>query len=322
MKNFKYIPAESLEKASQKKDDSVLMAGGTDLLGMIKDDLLTPETVINLKSLKELKNIRYNAGKGLEIGALATITELAENSDVQKRFPVLVQTCKEIASPQLRNVGTVGGNLCQRPRCWYYRGEFNCLRKGGDTCFAVDGENKFHCVVGGGPCYIVHPSDLAVSLLALDASLEIFSNGKLKTVPIDDFFILPEQNETKENILEPGEIVTKIIVPEIPAGSKCAFIKFKERASWDFAVVSLGILLNTNGSTIKNGRIVFGGVAPRPWIDTALNTKLTGAATDEKNLKSLADSALLEAEPMSKNDYKIILVRNLLKQALIDLSKN
>ncbi len=320
MKTFQYINPKNLKEAAKDNTKSALKSGGTDLLGMMKDGLQEPEEIINLKNLKELDYIKYQAEKDLEIGALTTIAGLAENKDVIKHFPLLVQAAREIASPQLRNTGTVGGNLCQRPRCWYFRGEFDCLRKGGDTCFAVDGENKFHCIVGGGPCFIVHPSDLAVALLALDAKVDIYSDGKTKTIPINDFFIFPEDDETKENILKPGEILTRISIPEMAAGSVSQFIKFKERASWDFAVVSLGIVLQKNGSAIKDGKIAFGGVAPRPWLDKKLNERLAGTGADEKSLKTLADMALTDAEPMAKNDYKIILARNLLKQALMELT--
>ena len=212
---FNYIQPKSLEEAVKFGETAQLYAGGTDLIGLMKDDIIQSEKVINLKNLKGLDKIEDKGSKGLEIGPLVKIADLIENNIVQEKYPLLVQTAKEIASPQLRNMGTVGGNICQRPRCWYYRGDFDCIRKGGDTCFAVGGENKFHCIIGGGPCFIVHPSDLAVALLALDAKIEITSKDGQKTVPVNDFFILPEEDATKENILKSSEIVTKIIIPLI-----------------------------------------------------------------------------------------------------------
>ena len=217
-------------------------------------------------------------------------------------------------------MGTVGGNICQRPRCWYYRGDFDCIRKGGDTCYAVGGENKYHCIIGGGPCFIVHPSDLAVALLALDAKIEITSENGQKTVPVNDFFILPEDDETKENILEPGEIVTKIIIPEQAKGFKTTYIKFKERSSWDFAVVSVAAVLKTDGNMIKNGKLAFGGVAPHPWMEAEINQKLTGLNTDEASVDAFTSSLFHNAEPMEKNEYKVILARNLVKRIIDNLA--
>ena len=313
---FSYIQPKSIEEAVKFGDTAQLYAGGTDLIGLMKDDIIQTDKVINLKNIKGLDKIEDKSSKGIEIGSLVKIVDLIENKIIQEKCPLLIQTAKEIASPQLRNMGTIGGNICQRPRCWYFRGDFDCIRKGGDTCFAVGGENKYHCIIGGGPCYIVHPSDLAVALLALDAKIEITSKSGQKTVPVNDFFILPENDETKENILKPGEVVTKIIVPKQNDNLKTAYIKFKERASWDFAVVSVAAILETDGNMIKKGKLAFGGVAPRPWMNMDINSKLSGLKTDEASVDVFTSSLFKDAEPMEKNEYKVILARNLVKRII------
>ena len=324
MNSFKYQQPKSLQDAGkfllQNKGLSLPFAGGTDVLGLIKNNIEKPENLVNLKLIKGLGNITYIAGKELRIGALVKLFEIAEHPVVKKNFTVLAQAVKETASPQFRNIATLGGNLCQRPRCFYFRGDFHCLRKGGDICYAVDGQNKYHCIVGGGPCYIVHPSDSAVALLALNAQVSIYSNGKSRTIPLKDFFILPAVNHTKENILKQGEILEEIIIPEPPNGSKSEYIKFKERAVWDFAVVSVAAVVKKSGDRIENGSVAFGGVAPVPWRIDELNKKLKGLSIKEEDLETFSKLFFKNAFALEKNGYKIPLARNLMKRILINLT--
>jgi xanthine dehydrogenase YagS FAD-binding subunit len=326
MKDFAYLQPETLTDASKLLEntfeESLPYAGGTDLLGMMKNDLAAPEKVVNLKSIPGLTEIKYNPGKGLSIGALVRVAQIASDKTIQEKFTVLAQAAQKVASPQLRNMGTIGGNLCQRPRCWYFRGDFHCLRKGGDMCYAVDGENKYHCIIGGSPCFIVHPSDTAVALLALNASLKIFKGKKSREVPLSDFFVLPEQNILRENILEPGEIVTEIMVPETPGNAKSQYIKFIERGAWDFAMVSVAAVIRNSGTQIQSGRIVFGGVAPVPWLEKEVSNRLSGFTVNEQNLKQIGEIALKEATPLEHNGYKLILARNLLKRVLTNLTES
>jgi xanthine dehydrogenase YagS FAD-binding subunit len=323
MQTFKYVQPKNLSDATgiSEKDGNaaVLFAGGTDVLGLIKNDIISPSEVINLKSIPGLNNIVYSDGEGLTIGALTTIAEIAEHPVIMKKFTVLSDAAKEVASPQLRNVGTIGGNVCQRPRCWYYREEFDCIRKGGDICYAIGGENKYHCVVGGGPCYIVHPSDIAVALVALNAEFTITNGNDFRKVPADKFFVLPEQNSLQENILKPGEILTEIFIPDLPSSTSSRYIKFTERNVWDFAIVSVAAVVNINGDKINSAKIVFGGVAPIPWIDEDLNSMLSGMELSDKSIDAAAANTLMDAEPMEKNEYKIPLARNLVKKVLKDL---
>jgi xanthine dehydrogenase YagS FAD-binding subunit len=323
MQTFKYVQPKSLSDAagiSEKEGDAaVLFAGGTDVLGLIKNDIISPSEVINLKSIPGLDKIKPTSRLGLKIGALTTVNEIAENPVIMKKFAVLSEAAREVASPQLRNVGTIGGNVCQRPRCWYYREEFDCIRKGGDICYAIGGENKYHCVVGGGPCYIVHPSDIAGALVALNAEFTITNGKDLRNVSADKFFVLPEQNSLQENILKPGEILTEIFIPDFPFGANSRYIKFTERNVWDFAIVSVAAVVNKSGNKINSAKIVFGGIAPIPWIDEDLNSMLSGMELSDKSIDTAAANTLMDAEPMEKNEYKIPLARNLVKKVLKDL---
>jgi len=323
MNTFEYHQPKNLEEAqklgSSGWNDNRLFAGGTDVLGLLKDDIEQPENLINLKTIPGLDKIEYKKGVGLKIGSLVKISSIATHPVIRENFRVLAEAAESVASPQLRNVGTLGGNLCQRPRCWYFRGEFPCLRKDGSECFAVDGENKYHCIIGGEACYIVHPSDTAVALLALDAQLSIYSNGKTKTVSIDDFFILPGDDIMHENILQPGEIVTEIIIPEPKVKVESHYLKFTERGAWDFAIVSVAVVVEKSGNHIKSARVAWGGIAPKPWQDTEFYKKLQGVTMDDINLKKVMDTILKEARPLEQNGYKVILTKNLTRKALLDL---
>lgn len=323
MKAFAYLQPDDLSQASailQKEAQAIPFAGGTDVLGLLKDDILAPDKVVNLKSLPGLKQIVYQAGTGLTIGALTTVADIAEHPLIREKFTILHEAAREVASPQLRNVGTLGGNLCQRPRCMYFRGDFHCIRKGGDICYAVQGHNKYHCVTGGGPCFIVHPSDLAVALLALQAEVQIFAGKKSRALPLSEFFVLPEKDPEHETVLKSGEIVTGVFVPELPPGSRSGYVKFRERAAWDFAVVSVGAVIRKQGDSIRGGHLAFGGVAPVPWQERELQRRLPGTQTDETSLAELCRDILKTADPLDMNAYKIMLTRNLTKRLLLRLT--
>ncbi len=316
MNPFTYLQPETLDEAAKaltdNKEKAIPYSGGTDALVLLKDDLINPEFVVNLKKIKNLDKIEYTPGKGLRIGALVKIDDIANHPKLKEKYAILSEAARDIASPQLRNMGTVGGNLCQRPRCEYFRETFDCLRKGGDMCYAYDGHNKLHCIVGGGPCYIVHPSDLAVAFLALDAEVAIHSKNNPRTIPISEFYILPEDDYTKETVLQPDEFVKEIIVKDLPEGTRSGYFKFMERAVWDFAVVSLGLVLEPNGNSIKKGRAAFGGVAPKPWLEEKVTSKLNNFTPNEQNINELAERAFTDAEPLEHNEYKIPLSRNIL----------
>jgi xanthine dehydrogenase YagS FAD-binding subunit len=323
MKNFIYKQPKNLRDAGQvfkKMPEAVPYGGGTDLLGLIKDGTVSPDQLVDLKHIPGMSKIKYSAGKGLTIGALVKVAEVADHPVIKKKYPALAQAAQAVASPQLRNMGTIAGNLCQRPRCWYFRGHFDCIRKGGDTCFAVEGENKFHCIIGGGPCFIVHPSDTAVALLALDASLSIFLNNKRRKLALKDFFVLPDKDAMHENVLQPGELITEILVPDVKSDTHSAFIKASEREVWDFATVSAAVVWQGSKSRVESGKVVLGGVAPVPWHEQEVSRGLSGIALNETSVEQLAAKALKNAEPMTQNSYKVQLARNLIKRLLQDAS--
>jgi xanthine dehydrogenase YagS FAD-binding subunit len=322
MKSFEYLQPETIKAASkhlQKNNNSFPYAGGTDLLGLMKDEIIEPNQLVNLKNIGKYNSIEYNESEGLKIGALAKLSEIEEHPIVKEKYKVLAEAIAEIATLQLRNVGTLGGNICQRPRCFYFRGDYDCIRKGGDTCFAITGNNKFHCIIGGGPCYIVHPSDTAVALIALDAKFKVFNGKEEKLISAKDFFILPEVDDTRENILNKGDLLLGIIVPAVRNKLVGKYIKIKERGAWDFAMVSIAGVFNKEGNQIKNGKIAFGGVAPIPWEEEIINNNLTNLILNESNIIKLSNYAFTNAEEMSMNSYKIKMARNLIKKILLEL---
>jgi xanthine dehydrogenase YagS FAD-binding subunit len=293
------------------------IAGGQDLLTTMKDYTSRPVRVVNLKNIRGLDRITLNA-RGLTIGALVTLSELEEHAGVRKSFPGLVEAAHSIATPQIRNLGTVGGNLCQRPRCWYFRlEEVNCLKKGGSECYAANGENKYNAIIGGGPSYIVHPSDLAPMLLALGASVSVVGATGKRVIPLDKFFTLPsEGNIRRENVLKNEEIITEITVPSSAVAARSTYLKFKERESLDFALASAAVAVQMSNGTVRDARIVLGGVAPIPWRVPAAEKFVVGKNLTPDVLAETAKIALAEARPLEKNAYKVPLAQTLVRRAL------
>jgi xanthine dehydrogenase YagS FAD-binding subunit len=328
MKTFEWIsPATVAEAVSALKsapapadpDDAARpIAGGQDLLTTMKDYLTRPSRVVNLKNIRGLDQIADDKG-GLRIGALVTLTQLEESPLVRRSFPGLAEAAQSVGTPQIRNLGTVGGNLCQRPRCWYFRLEdVVCLKKGGTECYAATGENKYHAIFGGGPSYIVHPSDLAPMLLALDASVSVGGADGKRSIPLDKFFTLPSDgNLRRENVLKNDEIITEVQVPASKVAAHSTYLKFKERDSMDFATVAVAaaVVVGAN-KTISEARLVLGGVAPIPWRVPKAEASLLGKSLTADNVSAAAKIALQGAEPLAKNAYKIPLTQTLVRRAL------
>ena len=324
MVKFEYLNPKSLKELpdllSKKQDESIVLAGGTDLLDMLKERLIEPKRVINIKNIKDLHGIKN--GSGLELGALTTISEIAAEPRIQKKYSVLAQAAESIGAPQLRNMGTIGGNLCQRPRCWYYRGrQYPCLKKGGAKCYAAEGWNQYHAIFGGGPSYIVHPSDAAPALQALGASLKVFGPSGSDEIPLEEFFELPIDNLRGENVLQANEIITHISIPEPAAGTRSTFLKFREKQSMDFAISSVAAILQMQGNRVKSADIVLGGVAPIPWRAKDAEAELQGKALSSETIEKAATAAVAGASPMAHNSYKIQLTQNLVRRALQQLAK-
>lgn len=323
MENFSYSRPATLKEALTRlgKDHGkvALLAGGTDLLGEMKDDLLAPERLVSITQVRELQGIRPTRA-GLRIGASTRIAEIVESNAVQEQAPLLAMAAERVGTPQLRNMATLGGNLCQRPRCWYFRNNYPCFKRGGDRCYAVAGENEFHAILEGGPSYIVHPSDTAPALIALGATVRIAGARGERAVPLEKFFVTPRQNVRRENILLPDEVLTAVEVPRAPVGSKAIYVKEMVREIWDFAVCSVAAMVTLKDGVIEDARIVLGGVAPFPYRAAKAEAALRGKALDDAAAAAAGEAAVEGARPLSKNGYKVPLTRAVVKQALLALA--
>lgn len=320
MPNFQYVRPSSLREAIERGSGARARfhAGGTDLLGCLHDGVFGAETVVSLSGLGDLRGVAERPDGGLAIGALTTITEVAEHPLVRERYAALAQGASEVASPQLRHQGTLGGNLCQKPRCWYYRNEgFHCLRKGGGTCFAAVGENQFHALFGAsGTCFIVYPSDTAPPLVALGAELQISGPDGKRTIPVAELHVPPAVDPTRETVLEDGEVVTKILLPPPEAGLVSSYRKVRARRAWDFALAGVALALVFDGDVVRSARVVLSGAAPVPWRSEPVERAITGKRLDADTLAAAAEAAVEGAEPLEHNGYKVPLFRAVVAEEL------
>jgi xanthine dehydrogenase YagS FAD-binding subunit len=316
---FAYVRPKLLKTAVRHlaAEGAVVHAGGTDLLGCLRERLFDVRKIVSLGGVSRLRGITRMPNGGLRIGALTTIAEIAQSPLVGENYTALAQGAAAVGSPQLRNQGTIGGNLCQKPRCWYYRGEFDCLRKGGGVCFAATGENQFHCLFGGGGiCYIVHPSDTSPPLVALSARVEIVGPEDTRHLAVEDLHVLPADDVRRETWLESGEILTAVVLPPPSPGLISSYRKVRARRSWDFALASVAMALVMDGDRVVDGRIAFGGVAPVPWRADPVEAAIKGKRISQAVLATAADAAVRDAAPMEKNAYKIPLLRGLVQECL------
>jgi xanthine dehydrogenase YagS FAD-binding subunit len=323
VKPFKHYNAASVDIAlSMLKDykgEARLMAGGTDLLAVLKDQILEgyPKALINIKTIPGLDKIQEK-GEGLRIGALAKLADIALSPSVQTKYPALSQAAGSVASPEIRTMGTIGGNLCQDVRCWYYRyphhmgGRFLCHRKGTGPCHAIKGDNRYHAIMGGKACVAVCPSDTAIALTALDARLTILSPEGERKIPIHELFT------ALGTTLGPSEIVTEIQVPSPPKGIKQRFLKFTLRKPIDFAIVSVASVIAMEKGLCRDAKIVLGAVAPTPLRAEGAEKAVKGKAIDESTAEEAATAAVSDARPLSRNAYKIELTKALVKRAILD----
>jgi xanthine dehydrogenase YagS FAD-binding subunit len=313
--SFAYVRPTSLAEAliHLSLQGARIHAGGTDLLGCLRDAALpAPSLVVSLSRVVDLRGVRAEGDGSLAIGALTTITEVADHPIIRERFTALAEAAAVVSSPQLRNQGTIGGNLCQKPRCWYYRGEFDCLRKGGELCFAYEGENQYHCIFGGESCFMVHPSDAAPALIALDASVRIASPRGVRSLPVASLHVTPGQDPTRELALEPDEILTEVVLPKPAPSTRSSYRKVRARASWDFALAGVALALQINSGTVNRAKVVLSGVAPVPWRSQPIESALTGKTLDATTISAAADAAIKGAEPLAENSYKVSLLHGLI----------
>ena len=317
MKAFAYVNAanekEAIAALGTERGRFLPMAGGMDLLALMKDYIVFPERVVNIKNLDATVAA---ADGGLRIGAAVKLTDLVDHAGARKLYPALTTAAEEVGTPQIRNMGTVGGNIMQRPRCWYFRNEeFHCLKKGGSRCYAVDGENQYHAIFGDGPCHIVHPSSLAVPVLAYGGRFRVVGPSGAREVDAGEFFQLPNVNLYGETVLQPNEIVTHVILP--PPGQRSASyeVRFKQSHDWPLALASVNLVME--GTTVKSARIVMGAVAPIPWRVQAAERLLAGKTISEATALEVATAAVAGGKGLSGNTYKIQVARTAVKRALL-----
>ena len=319
MKAFSYVNAanekEAISALSPERGRILPLAGGMDLISLMKDYIAQPDRLVNVKNLD--RRIQRLPDGSMRIGAAVTIAELVAHAELSKAYPAFVQAAEDVGTPQIRNAGTVGGNLNQRPRCWYYRNEeFNCLKKGGSRCFAVDGENQYHAIFGDGPCHIIHPSSLAVPAIALDARFRIAGPSGEREVSAAEYFVTPDKNMFGETILAPNELLTHVTLPP-PRGARSATYEVRFKQSHDWPLAAASVALTVSGQTIKAARVVLGAVAPIPWRSAAAEAALAGKPLTEETANLAADAAITGAKPMSRNAYKVRIARTAVKRAIM-----
>jgi len=318
LQTFAYVRPGSVSEALKQIEEpgARIHAGGTDLLGCLRDGVIQAQKLVSISKLDDLRGIVVSPDGELRLGALTTITEIAAHPAIKEKFTALAQAASVVASPQLRNQGTIAGNLCQRPRCWYFRGDYACTRKGGDMCYALGGENQYHCIFGGGACVIVNPSDTAPALIALDAKVRIIGPKGARIIPLEKFYVLPEQDVTRETVLDPNELVLGVLVPPTAPGLRSSYRKVRARASWDFAMAGVAMAISMKAGKVADVRIVLSGVAPIPWRLHAVEKLIIGQKIDAKLIARAADAAIVGAKPLEQNGYKLPLVHGLIEEAL------
>jgi xanthine dehydrogenase YagS FAD-binding subunit len=294
------------------------MGGGTDLLVALREGLVRPERVVDLRGIPDANRVEWLPDGALRMGAAVRIATIAEDQEVHQRLPALAMACESVGSPALRNMGTLGGNLCQRPRCWYFRSGIPCLKSTGTDCPAAKGENTHHAIFGGGPCFALNPSDPAVALMALDATVEVTGPRGQRSVPIDEFFVLPDPEPRRENVLDQREFVSAVVVPAHSSGGRQRYTKVLQRGAWDFALASIAAVRRADGSV----RLVLGGVAPIPWrVNPSVEEDVASAPLAEDDFDVLAERAMYDARPLSGNEYKVTLSKSLLREAIAFLQE-
>jgi len=329
LKAFEYVqPAnerEAVAALGTERNRILPMAGGMDLLGLMKDYIVSPERVVSLRNLDAGIDVgnresasRPGAGPaGNRIGAAARLTDVAEHEELRRLYPALASAAEAVGTPQIRNQGTVGGNLMQRPRCWYFRNEeFHCLKKGGSRCFAVEGENQYHAIFGDGPCYIVHPSSLAVPLIAYGARVRVTGPSGAREIDLGEFYQMPSQNLYGETVLAPNEIVTHVLLPPTGNGRSASYeVRLKQSHDWPLALASVSLVMERN--TVRSARVVIGAVAPIPWRARGAERVLAGKVVDEAVALEAATAAVAGAKAMSGNAHKIQIARTAVKRAIL-----
>jgi len=327
MRAFEYTSPTTKEQAVQllgsNWTQAEAMAGGTDLLALMKDDVVAPKRVVNLKAIQGLDAITYTPRAGLKVGALVKLQVFADNADLRKNYPVLAYAADEAASPQIRNMATIGGNLCQRPRCWYFRGGFGLLGEDETGKSLVEaGDNRYHAILGNdGPAKFVSPSTLAPAFIVSRASVRIFGPGGFRELPLEKFYVIPKAAGDREHDLKPNEIVTEILIPPPDATVKAAHYEIRQKQAFDWPLAMASVALKMSGNSVQSAQVVLGSVAPVPWVSAEAAQALAGKQLDAAAADAAGAAAVQKAHPLSHNAYKIQLTRVAVRRAVLAAAK-
>lgn len=325
MQPFEYVSPTSKEQvAALLGEQAAILAGGTDLLSLMKDYVVTPNRLVNIKQIDSLRGIHYQAGNGLRIGALTTIAELAEAKTGLAAYPVLTEAANEAASPQIRNLATIGGNMCQRPRCWYFRNGLGLFPKAPDgKSMVLEGDNRYAAILGNnGPAYFVSPSTIAPVLIAYGAKIRLFSakarGSGVRELPLEKFFLIPKSDNELEHNLKPGEMVIELVVPPPSRHLRAGVYEVRQKAAFDWPLAMASVALEMDGDKVKSARVVLGQVAPVPWVSAEAAQALVGKSITPDTAMTAANAAVAGARPLSHNKYKITLAKVAVKRAVLN----
>jgi xanthine dehydrogenase YagS FAD-binding subunit len=313
---------EAVTAAQQAQDAGQRFAfsgGGTDLLQQLKDGTEDADVLINLRNVEDASQISAG-GADVNIGGLVTLTDLSSNEMVATQLTAIAEAAASVGTPQIRNVGTLAGNVTQRPWCWYYRNGFNCFKAGGDECFSVNGENGQHAIYGGGPSYIVHPSDVAPALVAFDAMFQVSGPSGDRELSAAEFFVLPRNNPARENSLATGELLSGVRIPQTSADTVSTYHKLMDRAAWTHAEVGVAAVIQRDGNQVRSATVVLGGVAPIPWRVQAVESFLQGKQISEAVALEAGEIALADAQPLSNNGHKLPMTSAAIASAILSLA--
>ena len=326
MKTFSNASPRDVQQAVKLAQDAhkggkavSFSGGGSDLLGLVKERIVKPDVIVSLRGLSNANQIA-SATTGLTIGGETTLDEISKHATIKQQYAVLAEAAGSVATPQIRNVGTIAGNVAQRPWCWYFRNGFPCYKAGGNQCFSFAGENEFHAIFGGGPSYIVHPSDTAPALMALGATFRVVGPGGERRIPASEFFVLPRVNAQQENVLGNEDVIASVQVPALKANTRSTYTKILDREAWTHAVVSAAVVLEMDQQVVRRASVVLGGVAPIPWRLPEVEKMLTGQRITEELAAKAGEAAVAGARALSKNGYKIPLTKNMVKRTLVELN--
>jgi xanthine dehydrogenase YagS FAD-binding subunit len=318
MQPFEYASPKTLKEAlallGASWNDAAVLAGGTDLISLMKEEVMSPRRVVNIKDIAELKGISKTAA-GIRIGALATVDEVLTNPLIRASFPALTEAARGVSSPQIRNMGTFGGDLCQRPRCWYFRAGFGLIARHEGKDLVAEGDNRYHAIFGDGPARFVSASSFGPALVALGAKIKLASASGTREVDAEKFFVSPSSNDQREVDLKPNEILTEVIIPVTGARNATYEVRQKEALDWPLATAS--VALTMKGATVASARVVLGHVAPTPWVSAEAARAIEGKSVTEESAGEAAKAAVAAARPLSMNAYKVQIAAAAVKRALL-----